>query len=67
MPPIENIKTGLLALGAILILLVLPAYLDGQSATEVDAAVAAEAIAAPLDAREQARLEWLEQFAEARR
>jgi len=67
MPPIENIKTGLLALGAILILLVLPAYLDGQDSAAVDTAVGQEVHAAATDAREQARREWLEQFAEARR
>lgn len=67
MPPIENIKTGLLALGAILILLILPAFLDGQDSAEVDTAVGQEVHAAATDAREQARREWLEQFAGARR
>lgn len=65
MPPIENIKTGLLAL-AITLALCTAHLLDEPSGAAVDAAVAAEAIVAPQDAREQARREWLEQFAEVR-
>ena len=41
--------------------------LTGCTDVQADAAVAADAVQAPVEVREQARREWLEQFAEVRR
>lgn len=66
MPPIENIKFGAAVL-AVVLLLSASHLLDGPSETESAQASADDAVQAPVEVREQARREWLEQFAEVRR